>query len=179
MTSVVGPQIQQCPINGNSFMYNNTLCACNPGYLYNATARSCSLFRVDVKDWMRLDSGIDYSINFPNIFSFDTITRFTQSQAVFLEATLVMLLSWLFFCFFARFGSLGDGRTVWFKIRWWISRLDICFATRHWLVINHFFFLVDLFFDSVFPPIMVVLWLSCMKIATLKYMANHYIISYH
>lgn len=151
MTSVVGPQIQQCPINGNSFMYNNTLCACNPGYLYNATARSCSLFRVDVKDWMRLDSGIDYSINFPNIFSFDTITRFTQSQAVFLEATLVMLLSWLFFCFFARFGSLGDGRTVWFKIRWWISRLDICFATRHWLVINHFFFLL-ICFSILFSP---------------------------
>lgn len=45
----------------------------------------------------------------------------------------MLLLSWLFFCFFVRFKKLGDGRNVWFRIRWWISRLDICFATRHWL----------------------------------------------
>lgn len=45
----------------------------------------------------------------------------------------MMLLSWLVFCFFLRFMSLGDGRNAWFKIRWWISRLDISFATRHWL----------------------------------------------
>lgn len=45
----------------------------------------------------------------------------------------MLLLSWLFFCFFVRFKKLGDGRDVWFRIRWWISRLDICFATRHWL----------------------------------------------
>ncbi|TKY65369.1 monocopper oxidase protein SKU5 [Spatholobus suberectus] len=44
-----------------------------------------------------------------------------------------MLLSWLLFCLFLRFTKLGDGRNVWFNIRWWISRLDICFATRHWL----------------------------------------------
>ncbi|MCD7470898.1 hypothetical protein HAX54_011100 [Datura stramonium] len=64
----------------------------------------------------------------------DSIRRLTQSQAVFLEATLIMLLSWFCFCFFARCAPLGDGRSIWFKIRWWISRLDICFASRHWLV---------------------------------------------
>ncbi|CAK9182136.1 unnamed protein product [Ilex paraguariensis] len=123
----------QCP--SNSFRYNTTLCACNPGYLYNATTKSCDLFSVYGNEWM-MDSGVGYSITFPaTIFSFDSIKKFTQSQAVFLEATVIMLLSWLAFCFFVRFGNLGDGRTIWFKIRWWISRLDVCFATRHWLVI--------------------------------------------
>uniref|UniRef100_A0A5B7AKP0 Uncharacterized protein n=1 Tax=Davidia involucrata TaxID=16924 RepID=A0A5B7AKP0_DAVIN len=120
-----------CP--ANSFRYNNTLCACNPGYLFNATTNRCTLFLVYGNE-VEVDSGVDYSITFPaTIFSFDSIKKFTQSQAVFLEATLVMLLSWLLFCFFLRFGKLGDGRTIWFRIRWWISRLDICFATRHWL----------------------------------------------
>ncbi|KAM7497655.1 hypothetical protein LguiA_022069 [Lonicera macranthoides] len=135
MTSMVQPQMQSCTSSsGSSFQYNNTLCFCNPGYIYNTTTRNCSLFQVRAEDWLVMDSGVEYSITFPEtIFSFDSIKKFTQSQAVFLEATVVILLSWLFFCFFVRFGSLGDGRTPWFKIRWWISRLDISFATRHWL----------------------------------------------
>ncbi|MCD9637753.1 hypothetical protein HAX54_021193 [Datura stramonium] len=124
----------QCP--SNSFPYNATQCECNPGYLFNFTSRSCYLFN----EWgpVESDSGVDYpSLSFPGsntLFDFDSIRRLTQSQAVFLEATLIMLLSWLCFCFFARCAPLGDGRSIWFKIRWWISRLDICFASRHWLV---------------------------------------------
>lgn len=45
----------------------------------------------------------------------------------------MMLLSWLFFCLFLRFMKPGDGRSIWFRMRWWVSRLDVCFATRHWL----------------------------------------------
>lgn len=45
----------------------------------------------------------------------------------------MLLASWLVFCFFVRFGKLGDGTTPWFQIRWWISRMDVSFATRHWL----------------------------------------------
>ncbi|GAB4855826.1 hypothetical protein Ancab_024470 [Ancistrocladus abbreviatus] len=120
-----------CPVN--SVLYNKTLCACAPGYLFNATTKSCTLFTVSSSEWV-MNSGVDYSITFPEtIFSFDQIKRFTQSQAVFLEATAIMVLSWLLFCVFVRLGKLGDGRTPWFKIRWWISRLDICFATGHWL----------------------------------------------
>ncbi|XAR65825.1 hypothetical protein NMG60_11011783 [Bertholletia excelsa] len=120
-----------CPLH--SFLYNASLCACDAGYWYNATAKGCELFNVSQTEWI-LESGVDYSVNFPEtVFSFDYIKKFTQSQAVFLEATFVLLLSWLAFCFFVRFGGLGDGRTIWFRIRWWISRLDICFATRHWL----------------------------------------------
>lgn len=83
---------------------------------------------------MWLDNSFGFS--FPEtIFSFDSIKKFTQSQAVFLEATLVMVASWLLFCFFLRFTKLEHHGThnKWFRIRWWISRLDICFATRHWL----------------------------------------------
>lgn len=134
------PQMQSCTSSSSSssssFQYNNTLCSCNPGYIYNVTTKNCSLFQVRAEDWLVVDSGVEHSITFPEtIFSFDSIKKFTQSQAVFLEATAVILLSWLLFCLLVRFGSLGDGRTPWFKIRWWISRLDISFATRHWLVI--------------------------------------------
>ncbi|KAL7215564.1 hypothetical protein ACSBR1_027674 [Camellia fascicularis] len=121
------------PCPSNSFLYNNSLCACNPGYLYNSTAKTCELFQVSGDSWV-VDSGVDYSLSFPEtIFSFDSIKRFTQSQAVFLEATVFLLLSWLAFCCFVRFRRLRDGRNIWFQIRWWISRLDICFSTRHWL----------------------------------------------
>lgn len=123
----------QCPPT-NSFTYNSTLCACNPGYIYNTTRKICNPFTGAGKFMM--GTGVDYSINLPeNILSFDSIKKYTQSQSVFLGATAVMVVSWLLFCFFMRFGSLGDGTTYWFKIRWLISRLDICFATRHWVVI--------------------------------------------
>ncbi|KAK2994729.1 hypothetical protein RJ640_002535, partial [Escallonia rubra] len=114
-----------CPTS-NAFRYNATLCACNPGYFLNATSNACLLFQVDGNNWLDVNTGVDYSINLPDtfFFSFDSIRRFTQSQAIFLESTLVLLLAWLLLCFLLRFGSLGDGRTPWFKIRWWISRLD-------------------------------------------------------
>ncbi|KAK7340342.1 hypothetical protein VNO77_21044 [Canavalia gladiata] len=120
-----------CPLN--SITYNNTLCACSPGLVLNCVTNRCSL--VDGNVTITTDSGVDYyALSFPQtLFEFDSIKKFTQSQAVFLEATLVMLLSWLLLCFFLRFMKLGDGRNVWFNLRWWISRLDICFATRHWL----------------------------------------------
>lgn len=121
----------QCP--SNAFRYNTSFCACNPGYIFDGSSRSCQLFT----GWEPVEkkSGVDYSIGFPEtVFNFDSIKKFTQSQAVFLEATLVMLLSWLLLCLILRLvGPLGDGRSRWFRIRWWISRLDVCFATRHWL----------------------------------------------
>ncbi|KAJ4968489.1 hypothetical protein NE237_015190 [Protea cynaroides] len=124
-------QTRPCP--ANSFVFNSTLCACNPGYVFNSTRNTCIFFKVSGNAFT-LESGIDYSLTWPlTIFSFDSIKKFTQSQAVFLEATCFMLLSWLLFCFLIRLGKLGDGRTVWFQIRWWISRLDFCFANRHWL----------------------------------------------
>ncbi|KAI4374033.1 hypothetical protein MLD38_012079 [Melastoma candidum] len=120
-----------CP--PNSVRYNSTLCACRPGYFANATAGGCVLFGANTT--ISANSGVDdYTTSFPlSFFSFDSIRRFTQSQAVFLEATAVLLLSWMVFCLFLRFKKVGDGRNVWFQIRWWISRLDVCFSTRHWL----------------------------------------------
>ncbi|KAJ8543658.1 hypothetical protein K7X08_025276 [Anisodus acutangulus] len=126
--------MQECP--NNSFLYNKTQCSCNPGYLLNFTSQTCYLF--NELGSVEINSGVENnrSLLFPGsgtLFDFDSIRRLTQSQAVFLEATFIMLLSWLCFCFFARCAPLGDGRSIWFKIRWWISRLDICFASRHWL----------------------------------------------
>ncbi|XP_068660889.1 uncharacterized protein [Aristolochia californica] len=120
-----------CP--PNSFRFNSTLCACNPGYLLDPTGGSCTLFRVAPEEWA-FSSGINYAIKFPaTIFSFDSITKITNSQAIFLEATLVALLSWLLFCLALRFGKINDGNSIWFTLRWWISRLDFVYATQHWL----------------------------------------------
>ncbi|KAE9592206.1 hypothetical protein Lal_00046432 [Lupinus albus] len=119
-----------CPVN--SITYNKTLCACLPGYVSNFTSKKCTLFTAN--STIITDTGVDYTLSFPEtLFDFDSIKKFTQSQAVFLEATLVLLLSWLMLCFFLRFMKLRDGRNVWFNVRWWISRFDVCFATRHWL----------------------------------------------
>ncbi|XP_073260122.1 uncharacterized protein [Populus alba] len=126
----------KCP--SKSIIYNTSRCACPTGQFLNSTTNSCSYF------WGRsaiyTDTGVEldnsFGFSFPEtIFSFDSIKKFTQSQAVFLEATLVMVASWLLFCFFLRFTKLEHHGThnKWFRIRWWISRLDICFATRHWL----------------------------------------------
>ncbi|XP_076938023.1 uncharacterized protein LOC143605980 [Bidens hawaiensis] len=125
---------QQCPA-ANSFGYNTSLCGCNPGYFLNSSVCRPLSISGAPEEQFSVGSGVDYSINIPanNIFAFDTIKKFTQSQAVFLEATLVLLASWLLFCFLLRFGSLGDGRTPWFRIRWWLTRLDVLFSTRHWL----------------------------------------------
>ncbi|KAK1414888.1 hypothetical protein QVD17_30650 [Tagetes erecta] len=111
-----------CP-NKNFFHFNTSLCGCNPGYFYNTSDNSCLSFTTSGADDFLVGSGVDYSVNIPaNIFAFDTIKKFTQSQAVYLEATIVILVSWLVFCFFVRsFGKLGDGTTPWFRIRWWIS----------------------------------------------------------
>lgn len=140
-----------CPLN--SIRYNGSLCACQPGYLLTRPSNTCSLFTADSS--ITSESGVDYfSISFPEtIFAFDSIKKFTQSQAVFLEATLVMLLSWLLLCFFLRFTSLGDGSTLWFNIRWWISRLDICFATRNWLVSSPLLYLSLPHFHSPALPL--------------------------
>ncbi|ESQ41643.1 hypothetical protein EUTSA_v10012976mg [Eutrema salsugineum] len=120
-----------CP--RDSLTYNATRCACGIGQLLNRSSGSCEIF-----GWpstISTDKDLNYSgISFAEtLFAFDRIRKFTQSQAVFLEATLVMLLSWLLFCFFLRFTKLGDGRNVWFNLRWWITRLDVFFSTRHWL----------------------------------------------
>ncbi|XP_057962450.1 uncharacterized protein LOC131154015 [Malania oleifera] len=126
---------KQCP--SNSFIYNVTQCACNPGHVLNSTGNTCELLRVSAPEAASVvGSGVSSEgfLNFAEtIFAFDSIRKFTQSQAVFLEGTSIMVLSWLLFCWMLRFGKLGDGRGLWFRIRWWISRLDICFATRHWL----------------------------------------------
>ncbi|RAL40324.1 hypothetical protein DM860_006394 [Cuscuta australis] len=123
----------QCP--RNAFPYNGTLCSCNPGHVLDAARRSCSL----LAEWgpIEVDSGVDHkSAPFPRtgtVFASDSIRKLTQSQDVFIEGTLILVLSWLAFCFLARFAPLGDGRSLWFKIRWSISRLDGFFSTSHWL----------------------------------------------
>ncbi|PON99922.1 hypothetical protein TorRG33x02_043400 [Trema orientale] len=103
--------------------------------LLKRTANRCILFSAD--STITTDHSIDYyAISFPETtFEFDSIKKFTKSQAVFLEATLVLLVSWLRFCLFLRLMKPGnDGRSIWFRLKWWVSTLDIYFATEHWLV---------------------------------------------
>lgn len=77
---------------------------------------------------------VDSNDSFVNsIFSFNSLTSMTQSQALVLETTTLAVGLWLIFCIVLRFCPLDDGRSRWFRLRYWLSRLDVCFNTRHWL----------------------------------------------
>ncbi|KAI3888708.1 hypothetical protein MKW92_042154 [Papaver armeniacum] len=100
------------PCPKNSFSYNSTLCACFPGYLLNSTEKSCGLFNSSINEWS-MSTGVKYSATFPEtLLGFDSIKNLHNHKL---------------------FKKLGDGSSIWFKVRWWISRLDFCFSTRHWL----------------------------------------------
>ncbi|PON41519.1 hypothetical protein PanWU01x14_288730 [Parasponia andersonii] len=113
----------------NVIVFNGNQCSCLPTGAFS--------FRPTLP--FATDHGIDYyAISFPETtFEFDSIKKFTKSQAVFLEATLVLLVSWLRFCLFLSLMKPGnDRRSIWFKLRWSVSTLDICFATKHWLAMT-------------------------------------------
>ncbi|KAH7682970.1 hypothetical protein IHE45_05G153500 [Dioscorea alata] len=118
-----------CP--ANAFLYNGTLCACDPGrYFLNG---SCALFNASAGTW-GISSNVESTSTFlSTVLPLDSIKRVTQSQAVLLEATLVTLVLWLIFCVVIRFVKVKDGKSIWFRIRWWISRLDFFYATKHWM----------------------------------------------
>ncbi|KAG0461096.1 hypothetical protein HPP92_021393 [Vanilla planifolia] len=117
-----------CP--ANAFQYNGSLCACDPGYWRQGNG-SCALF--SGADWVT-SSGVGASSTFlSTVLPLENIRRFTQSQAVLLEATVAVLLVWLLFCFLLRFAPLRSSRRpLWFRLRWWISRVDFFFSTQHW-----------------------------------------------
>lgn len=128
-----------CP--ANSFIYNASLCACNPGYFRTAPspggAGECMPFSTQSNEWASrsgLGVVVDSNDSFVNsIFSFNSLTSMTQSQALVLETTTLAVGLWLIFCIVLRFCPLDDGRSRWFRLRYWLSRLDVCFNTRHWL----------------------------------------------
>ncbi|XP_078434086.1 uncharacterized protein LOC144705344 isoform X2 [Wolffia australiana] len=128
----VAPAGFSCP--SNSFVYNNSVCACNPGY-YLSEGRSCSLLREksDLKDWI-VHEGVESSPTFfTTVFSLDSIKRFTKSQAIILEGTLVLLVAWLLYCIFLRIlGRRKTGKDVWFRLRWVVSRFDFFYSMSHW-----------------------------------------------
>ncbi|KAF3791735.1 hypothetical protein EJ110_NYTH13629 [Nymphaea thermarum] len=120
-----------CP--ENAVRFNSTLCACAPGYLMEAGSRNCTLFRTSSNN-VTVESGVDYSRLFPNsIVSFNSLKKFTQSQALFLEITLIVVLAWIILAVALRAGKVNGGSTVWFRLRYWITRMDICYSTQHWL----------------------------------------------
>ncbi|PON81157.1 hypothetical protein TorRG33x02_230410 [Trema orientale] len=76
-----------CP--PNVIVFNGNQCNCLVVDLLKRTANRCVLFSAD--STIATDHSIDYyAISFPETtFEFDSIKKFTKSQAVFLEATLV------------------------------------------------------------------------------------------
>ncbi|XP_076954321.1 uncharacterized protein LOC143628689 [Bidens hawaiensis] len=117
-----------CP--PNSFTYNSSsLCSCNPGFLYTTTTNTCHPFTVSRAGVYSVGTGVDYLTNNPEtVLSFNSIKKYTQAQDVFLGVTFLVIVVWLLVCVGVRYGG-----TRWFRVRWWISRLDVCFATSHWL----------------------------------------------
>ncbi|XP_020261563.1 LOW QUALITY PROTEIN: uncharacterized protein LOC109837647 [Asparagus officinalis] len=122
-----------CP--PNSFLYNSTLCACDPGYYFTINT-TCVAFDAPAGDFVVVNSAVEH--NGPTFLNsmlpLDALRRLTQPQATeLIGATLVTILLWLVFCLVVRIGRLDGGETVWFRLRWWISRLDYCFATKHFV----------------------------------------------
>ncbi|PQQ14841.1 uncharacterized protein Pyn_39539 [Prunus yedoensis var. nudiflora] len=100
-----------CP-SSNSIRYNGSHCTCAVGYLLNQTTDTCVLFRAD--STISTDSGIstDTLSFFPEtIFSFTPLRSSRNPKP----------------------SSWKPRLSIWFRLRWWISRLDVCFSTRHWL----------------------------------------------
>ncbi|PKA61293.1 hypothetical protein AXF42_Ash006190 [Apostasia shenzhenica] len=128
-----------CP--SKAFRYNDSLCACDPGYWRQLNGSCALLAGSGGGDWVT-SSGVEPSSTFlTTVLPLENIRRFTQSQAVLLEVTLVLLLLWLLFCFLLRFAPLRSRqRSMWFRLRWWISRVDFFFAREHWLEDNNVLF---------------------------------------
>ncbi|KAK8941793.1 hypothetical protein KSP40_PGU004696 [Platanthera guangdongensis] len=122
-----------CP--SNAFRYNGSFCSCDPGY-WRQPNGSCALFSGG--EWVTNSGVSSPSIFLTTVLPLDNIRRFTQSQAVLLEATLAVLLAWLLFCFLLRFAPLHSRRRhpILFRLRWWISRFDFFFSKEHWLEDN-------------------------------------------
>ncbi|KAJ4748731.1 hypothetical protein LUZ62_083136 [Rhynchospora pubera] len=123
------------PCPSNSFSYNTSLCACNPGFYFpNQSTTSCT--QLGAGNWS-VGSGVSsgqQAFFLTTFFSIDSsIRRLTQSQAVLLETTLIVLVAWLIFCFCLRIRKIDQsGKSKVFKVRWWIGQLDFLFDTRHW-----------------------------------------------
>lgn len=116
----------QTPCPKNSFIFNETLCSCSPGYLFNHSTKSCSIFSVSPSEWWT-----NSSVKHSNVDA--DYKKAVRYQVYYVEISILALLIWLMLCAIVRFGKLGDGRNAWFQIRWWISRLDFTFSVNHWM----------------------------------------------
>lgn len=123
-----------CPDNG--FVLGNFSCACNPGYYVQPGTTSCTFF-VPARGSSDSDGYALSNVSVSYLFrEYVTANRITAVQTWLLSATAVLAAIWLAFCFLMRKGNLKDGRSAWFRWRYWISRLDFVYAKDHWLVIN-------------------------------------------
>ncbi|KAL6890555.1 hypothetical protein ACP4OV_008810 [Aristida adscensionis] len=129
------------------FVYNATLCACDPGYyLLPAAAAngsgggSCAALPSHAGggfgDWQvgSVGASRNQSLYFlAPVLQLDVVRRLTQSQAVLLWCALAALLSWLAFCAAARLaGRDPAAHKTLYGARFWVSRLDCIFDNNHW-----------------------------------------------
>ncbi|CAL9774686.1 unnamed protein product [Musa acuminata subsp. burmannicoides] len=118
----------RCP--ENSFAYDSTLCACNPGYYRDRTG-GCRLFEAGDGDWtVGTRPGPAGRPFLDTVLPLESLERMVRSEDALLRAVLVVTLVWLAFCVAVRLGRIDGGRTVWFRIRWSVAQLDL-FATNH------------------------------------------------
>ncbi|RWW84048.1 hypothetical protein BHE74_00007381 [Ensete ventricosum] len=118
----------RCP--ENSFAYDSTLCACNPGY-YKDRSGGCRLFEAGDGDWtVGTRAGPAGPTFLDTVLPLESLEWMVRSEEALLRAVLVVTLFWLAFCVAVRFGSVDGGRTIWFRIRWSVAQLDL-FATHH------------------------------------------------
>lgn len=128
------------PCPANSFRYNGTLCGCVPGRYMSPESTGKCLLPEEV-EWRAGSTTAVGSAALPGallgeVLPLDSVEKVVRSEALVIKVTLILVLFWLVFCVAVRFGSVDGGRTVWFRVRWWIGRLDNWFSTKHHLVRN-------------------------------------------
>ncbi|XP_074580912.1 uncharacterized protein LOC141837400 [Curcuma longa] len=137
-SSMAQPMLR-CP--ENAFVFNSTLCACDPGrwdaYDLGGGGHYCAI--LETEDWA-LGGGPWPAVSAPHLDAWlplDSLGRMarTTSEAGPLKAAAAAALLWLAFWAAVRLGSTDGGRSAWFRIRWGISRLDR-FDTQHELEDN-------------------------------------------
>ena len=115
------------------FVYNATLCACDPGYYLFTNSSGGGNGGSASTSCVSLPRSGDGFL--PPVLSLDVVRRLTQSQAVILWVALLTLLSWLAFCAAARFaGQDPERHKKLFGARFWVSRLDCIFDNNHYAV---------------------------------------------
>uniref|UniRef100_A0A803M3L8 Uncharacterized protein n=1 Tax=Chenopodium quinoa TaxID=63459 RepID=A0A803M3L8_CHEQI len=100
--------IFQAPCPKHAFLCNKTLCSCSPGYLYNVSTKSCTLFNISPLEWWTSSSVKLTKVD-------DGYQKAIKYEEYYVWCSVVALFMWVLLCAIVRFGSLGMEETLGFR----------------------------------------------------------------